>query len=142
METTPSFVQLSNFVSPQEYARACGVKVATVYQRFRLKRVAGIRISGKLFIDVVTSPPVADMGRKPPMAPAAKLPPDLPPRSELVCLIPWANKHGQRIEDILIHILYGRIKAWGIAGQVVVSKHTPVTREKLLRTKKRRLLDQ
>lgn len=134
MEPRYPFTVLENFVSPQDYATLCGVRVATVFTRFKHGHVAGIRISDKLFIDKETSPPIRNIGRKPTKAPAAKLPPDLPPVAQLICLIPWGSKHKQHVDDVLSDIIFGKVKAWGIGGQVVVAKVASVRNGKLTKT--------
>lgn len=133
METYPTFTILENFVSAPEYAKLCKVERAAIYDRYKKGRVSGIVISGKLFIDKETSPPIANVGRNPPKAPPPKLPPDLPPVSKLMCLVLWGYRNSQNVDDFLTDILFGRLRAWGIGGQVVIEKDGSLRGGKLLK---------
>jgi hypothetical protein len=121
METiAPSYTHVSNFVTPQQYADLCGVNLASVFRRFRNGQVAGVRISGKVFIDVETSPPAQPYTVKFSKAPAPRLPEGLPPLSKLVCLDAWTYKKNVTANRYYAAIFFGQLPAWGFGDQVVV----------------------
>ena len=120
LHAAPSFILASNFVTPQQYADLCGVNLASVFRRFKTGRIAGVRISGKVFIDVETSPPAQPYTVKLHKAPPPRLPESLPPLSDLVCLDAWAYKKKVTANRYYNAILFGKLPAWGFGDQVVV----------------------
>lgn len=116
----PSFVHVPNFVTPQQYATLCGINTASVYHRHRRGLLAGIVISGKLFIDVETTPPAPPYTVRFHKAPPPRLPIGLPPADRLVCLDTWAFKQNITANRFYSAILFGRLPAWGFGDQVVV----------------------
>jgi hypothetical protein len=130
---TPSFTHLPQFVTPQVYAELCGIRVAGVYHRHSMGHIAGIRISGNLFIDVDVSPPQARLERNAPQAPPMQWPAGLPAASELICLVKWANTNRANVSDVFTDILFGKVQAWGIGGHVVVRRSADTANGKLLK---------
>jgi hypothetical protein len=117
---TPSFTHLPQFVTPQVYAELCGIKMAAVSIRYKRGHIAGVTISGKLFVDKETSPPVGKKQVGTAKAPKARLPLGMPPVSSLVCLDHWTFTNQITANRYYTDILFGRLPAWGFGDHVVV----------------------
>jgi hypothetical protein len=121
---------LPQYVTVEEYAKLCGIKVYTVYKREKLKTVSLFHIGKKRFVDITHNPLVHSFRAQKGSAPRA-LPASLkekmaahitPPPQGLTAVKDIAKKLNKRTDSIYELIIGNKLDAWHIGAITFVQE--------------------
>ncbi len=116
---------LDNFISGEEYARLCGVPLATAYDRVKKGHVCGITVCKKHFVDISKSPPRKRVNpSKKHLVPRPVLPPGIV-LNDLVTVKHYARGRKMRCDSFYVRIILGKLDAVVIANSIFVNRNDP-----------------
>lgn len=117
-----TFIIMQHWMLASEYAKACGVSSYAITQRIKNGRVSAKKIDGEWVVDAACTPPLKKLPGWKVVLPAFQWPATMPPSHELVWVERLVRARNMRSDRVYRAILFGKIRAWGVSGRVLVSK--------------------